>query len=107
MIFTFERNLLHIEKQKGNEIRCAKVSELCRERLLGYAESFQELARSFGSDFRTTSEDRQNLLEEWKLWENRQLISKNLEEVAQIMTQVAMEELGYQPLEDKKHRLVF
>lgn len=106
MIFTLERNPLHIEKQSWRDKQCAQVSELCRQRLLGYAESFQELARSFGTEFTAVTEDRQSLLEEWKLWENRQVISKNLEELAQIMTQVAMEELWYQPMEDKKYRLL-
>lgn len=106
MVFTLERNRLHIEKQNRREEQCARVSELCRQRLLGYAESFQELARSFGEDFQGDTEDRQNLLEEWKRWENRQVISKNLEEVAQIMTQIAMEELWYQPMEDKKYRFL-
>lgn len=107
MIFTLERHSLNIEKQSRRDRQCAQVSELCRQRLLGYAESFQELARSFVGEFSVVTEDRQSLLEAWKLWENRQVIGKNLEEVAQIMTQVAMEELWYQPLEEKKHRMLF
>lgn len=106
MIFALERNQLNIERQSWKDKYCVQVSELCKQRLLGYADSFQELARSFGGEFNTVTEDRQSLLEEWKLWENRQVISKNLEEVAQIMTQVAMEELWYQPLEDKKNKLL-
>lgn len=106
MIFTLERNQLNIEKQSWKDMHCAQVSELCKQRLLGYAESFQELSKSFGGEFRVATEDRQSLLEEWKQWENRQVISKNLEEVALIMTQVAMEELWYQPLEDKKCKLL-
>lgn len=126
MIFTLERNQISIEKpdkkqerrqnnrlDKGldrrlrqQEKQCAQVSELCKQRLLGYAESFYELAKSFSGEFSTATEDRQIYLEEWKLWENRQVIGKNLQEVAQIMTQVAMEELWYQPMEDKRRKIL-
>ncbi|MBE5884681.1 MAG: hypothetical protein E7291_09790 [Lachnospiraceae bacterium] len=106
MIFTMERNQLIIEKQDRRERQCAQVSELCKQRLLGYAESFHELARSLDGSFAPVAEDRQGVLEAWKSWENRQVISTNLKEVAQIMTQVAMEELWYQPLEDRKRRLL-
>lgn len=114
MIFAMDRNQMRIEMQdkrlerrlRQQEKQCAQVSELCKQRLLGYAESFHELAKSFSGDFFTATEDRQTYLEEWRLWENRQVIGKNLQEVAQIMTQVAMEELWYQPMEDKKRKLL-
>lgn len=106
MIFTLERNSLIIEKQNKREKQCVQVSELCKQRLLGYADSFYELAKSFGGEFSTATEDRQSLLEEWRLWENRQVISRNLKEVARIMNQVATEEFCYQPVEDRKCKLL-
>lgn len=126
MVFAVDKNQLRIElpdrkwdkvadnrvnkrmdrRQRQQEKQCAQVSELCKQRLLGYAESFHELAKSFNGEFSTDTEDRQIYLEEWKLWENRQVIGKNLQEVAHIMTQVAMEELWYQPMEDKRRKLL-
>lgn len=88
------------------DIHTAQVSDLCKRRLLGYAETFQELARSFGGDFEAAAQDRQAFLEARKLWENRQVIGDNLNEVAQIMTQVADEVFHYEPMEDKRKRQI-
>lgn len=88
------------------EMHAVQVSDLCKRRLLGYAETFHELARSFGGDFTAQGEDRQTFLEERKLWENRQVIGNNLSEVAQIMTQVADEVFRYEPVEEKKKRQI-
>ncbi len=82
------------------------VWDLPRQRLFGYAESFQELAKSFGGEFVTKGEDRQKLLEDMRLWENRQVLCNNLAEVAQIMKNVAQEVFYYQPMEDKKRRML-
>ena len=114
MIFTLDRNQISIDKQirkqdrrqRQRDKQCAQVSELCKQRLLGYADSFNELAKSFNGEFCTATEDRQSVLEKWKLWENRQVIGRNLQEIAQIMTQVATEELWYQPIEEKKRKLL-
>lgn len=106
MIFALEKNQFIIERQSNKEQQCVGVSDLCKQRLLGYAESFQELARSFGEEFSSVEGDRQRFLEEWKLWENRQIISNNLSEVARLMTQIANCEIWYQPMENKKKRTV-
>ncbi len=93
-----------IEKQKKEQI--VQVSDLCKQKLLGYAESFQELARSFDDKFVENSEDRQSILEQRRLWENRKVIYENLSEVAQIMERVATEEFHYQPIENRYEKSV-
>lgn len=92
------------ERQKKEQT--IQISDLCRQRLLGYAEGFQELARSFNGRFEGSEEDRQSFLEERRIWENRQVICDNLNEVAQIMAKVAREEFHYQPIEDRNRRLI-
>ncbi len=106
MVFTLDRKQWMTERQSRGEKQCAQISDLCKQRLLGYAESFRELARSFGEEFPTAAGDRQSLLEEKKIWENRQVISSNLSEVAQIMTQVARCEIWYEPMEERRRRNV-
>lgn len=84
-----------------------QVSDLCRRRLLNFADSFQELARSYDREFlpgESASQDRQTILEEKRLWENRQAISGHLNEVAKIMTETACEALTLAPMEAKKRR---
>lgn len=88
------------------EIRTAQISDICKRRLLGYAETFQELAGSFGGEFQMLEGDRQTYLEKHRLWENRQVICSNLKEMAQIMTEVAEEVFRYELMEDKKRRLL-
>lgn len=93
-----------IERQKTEQT--ARITDLCRQKLLGYAESFQELAKSFDGSFEGSAADRQSLLEERKLWENQKVIYDNLAEIAQIMEKVAREEIQYQPVESKIQKLI-
>ncbi len=92
--------------RKQEEGYKAQISDLCRMRLLGYAESFKDLARSFAGEFETAGEDRQSLLEDRRVWENRQVICSNLSEVADIMNRIATEEFCYVPVEEKKRKLL-
>ena len=50
------------------------VPELCRRRLLRYADYFAELSGSFGVSFDDSEEDRQTAIVNRKLWENRQVV---------------------------------
>lgn len=93
-----------IERQQRQQV--TEVSDLCRQKLLGYAESFQELAKSFDGAFEGGAADRQSLLEERRHWENRRVIYDNLSEVAQIMEKVAKEDFCYEPMEKKSYRLI-
>lgn len=102
MEFTIDRKQRQ-GKDREQEIR---VPELCRQRLLGYAESFQALARDFCGEFVWDNLDRQSILEEHRFWENRQVMGSNLSAVAQIMTRVADEVIKYEPFPEKKRRTI-
>lgn len=93
-------------RTEESELRTAQVSDLCRRRLLNYADSFYELARSYDREFRPGTEDRQTILSERRLWESRQILKSHLNEMAKIMTDVACEVLCYRPMEEKKKRLI-
>ncbi len=88
------------------ELRTAQVSDMCRRKLLNYADTFYDLARSYEKEFCAEQEDRQSLLAERKIWENRQVIRCHLTEMARIMTEVACEVMCYKPMEEKKKRLI-
>lgn len=94
-------------RSANKELQTAQVSDLCRRRLLSYADSFQELARSYDQEFlpaENAPQDRQVILEEKRLWENRQAVSFHLNEVAKIMTETACEALTLVPMEARKRR---
>ena len=93
-----------IGKKEQERLERAQVSMLCRQKMLGYAESFEELGKSFRQEIQITGEDRQNILEKCMLWQSRQIMGDHLQEVARIMERVAGEELGYCPLEEKKRK---
>ncbi len=99
---------MRTERKVLKERQYAKLADMNKQRLLGYAESFRELAGNFKEEFAAETpgenRDRQGVLEEHKLWESRQLISSNLSEMASIMTRVASEELCYEPMEEKKQK---
>lgn len=106
--FDMENHILdrwkNSDRESRGEEQLLQIPDLCRKRLLGYAEGFGELARSFAGDFTMHKEDRQSLLEERTLWENRQVIGYSLEEMAQIMVEVANEVFRFQPMEERKKR---
>ncbi|MBQ7954747.1 MAG: SpoIIE family protein phosphatase [Lachnospiraceae bacterium] len=84
------------------------LSEYGKKKLLTYAESFRELAKSFDKDFewKETDKDRSGTLYQRKLWENRCLLAENLSEMAQIMSQVAGEVFNYRMMEEKVSRKI-
>lgn len=84
------------------------LSEYGKKKLLTYADSFRELAKSFDQEFdwRDETEDRVKALYQRKLWENRCLMAENLSEMAQIMSEVAGEVFSYRVLDDKKSRQI-
>ncbi len=93
-------------KREEKELQTAQVSDLCRRRLLGYADSFHELARSYDREFVPETNDRETVLAQRRLWESRQIISGHLEEMAKIMTEAACEVLSFHPMEGRKKRLL-
>ncbi len=92
--------------KEEKELKTAQVSDLCRRRLLSYADSFQELARSYDRAFEPGQLERAALLTERRLWESRQIIGRHLNEMAKIMTEAAGEVLVLRPMERKKRRLL-
>ena len=95
-----------IRRREEKELQTAQVSDLCRRRLLNYADSFCELARSYEREFAPEQAGRETMLVERRLWENAQIISTHLNEMAKIMTQAASEVLAFWPMEGKKRKLL-
>lgn len=82
------------------------MPKLCRQRLLGYAESFCDLSKGF-SDITPIGEgDRESLLRAQSLCENRRVVSDNFNVVAQIMERVAEEISEYEPMEERRRKIL-
>lgn len=97
--------------QEETELQTAQVSDLCRNRLLNYADTFFELAKSYDGVFYAgepggAETDRQRLLWERRLWESRQVMKEQLCEMANILRSVACEVMCYRPMEARKRRLL-
>ena len=98
-------------KQESEELQTAQVSDLCRKKLLNYADTFYELAKSYDGESYSNEpasrgEDRQSALAQRRLWESRQIIKGHLSQMAKIMTDVACEVMCYKPMEEKKKRML-
>lgn len=125
MIFSEKKRKRLMDKRRRNKAekrwqqgQYVRLTDMSRQRLLGYAESFRELSEKFRQESGremtvpdlagevVQSRDRQAVLEERKDRENRQVIGRNLEEVAAIMEHVASTELCYKPLEEKKEKIL-
>ena len=95
-----------LRQKKNRELQSLQLSDLCRRKLLNYADTFYELARSYDGDFSSDGMDRQSVLVSKRLWENRQIIKGHLKEMAKIMTEVASEVMCYRPMEERKKRIL-
>lgn len=85
------------------------IPEYGRQKLLGYAESFQDLAELFEEDkaeILPEDKDRQEYLWQKKLCESRGLLAEHLKEMANIMSNVAKEAYQYHPIGERKYRQV-
>lgn len=88
------------------------LSDYGRGRLLSYADSFRELSRSYRGKQpyekpeQREGASRQQVLEERRLWENRQVLCDNLDEMSQIMTRLAAEVFRLTPLPLREEKLV-
>lgn len=88
------------------------LSDYGRGRLLAYADSFRELSVSYrgempyGQPGQREGMSRQQILEARKLWENRQVLCDNLEEMSQIMARMAAEVFCLSPLPQREEKLV-
>lgn len=84
------------------------LTEYGKQKLLGYADSFKEIAKTLDEDFKWQEEEdsRQTRLYNRKLWENRCMLAENLNEMAGVMAQVAGEVFSYRPLPEKKSRQI-
>lgn len=92
---------------KEKELQSAQISDFCRGRLLSYADTFDELAKNYGEESPAFSrEDRQSVLAEKRIRENRQIMKEHMQEMARIMTEVAGEMIRCRPMEERKKRKI-
>lgn len=84
------------------------LSEYGKQKLMGYADSFKEIAKTLDEEFHWDGEgeSRQSQLYNRKLWENRCMLAENLTEMSSVMAQVAGEVFSYRPFPEKKSKLV-
>ncbi len=88
------------------------LSDYGRGRLLAYADSFRELSRSYREELVNVRDrqregvSRQQVLEERRLWENRQALCHNLDEMSQIMARLAAEVFRLTPLPPREEKTV-
>ena len=85
------------------------IPEYGKQKLLGYAESFRDLAELFEEERAEISpedKDRQEYFWQKKLFESRSLLADHLKEMAHIMSDVAKEAYQYHPVGERKYRQV-
>ncbi|MED9904537.1 MAG: SpoIIE family protein phosphatase [Lachnospiraceae bacterium] len=84
------------------------LSEYGKQKLLGYADSFKEIAKTLDEDFKweQDGDSRQSRLYNRRLWENRCMLAENLNEMAGVMAQVAGEVFSYRLFPARKYRQI-
>lgn len=92
--------------RKKEDLYSMQISDMCRHRLLSYADTFSELAGSFNKEFDYSGSDRQSILDARKFWESRQVICSNLNEVSRIIRMVAGEVFSFRPMEERKRKML-
>ncbi|MBD5493588.1 MAG: SpoIIE family protein phosphatase [Lachnospiraceae bacterium] len=89
----------------------AMIPEYGRQKLLGYAESFMDLAELFDNeeesdDVFIEDESRQEYLWKKKICESKGLMADHLKEMAFIMSDVAKETYRYRPMGERKYKKI-
>lgn len=89
----------------------AMIPEYGRRKLLGYAESFRDLAELFDkeeetNDARVEGKNRQECLWKKKICESNGLMADHLKEMAFIMSDVAQETYRYRPMGERKYKKI-
>ncbi len=95
------------ELKQDRQIRV--IPEYGRQKLLGYAESFRDLAELFEEDKTEDyqeEKDREEYLWQKRASENKGLLADHLKEMAHIMTDVAQETYRYCPIGERKYRQI-
>lgn len=84
------------------------LSEYGKQKLMGYADSFKEIAKTLDEEFHWDGEgeSRQSQLYNRKLWENRCMLAENLNEMSSVMAQVAGEVFSYRPFPERKSKQI-
>ena len=95
-------------KKTIRELQTVQVSDLCRRKLLNYADGLYELARNCDCEETPPdiNEDRQKLIWEGRLRENRLVMKYHFREMAKIMTETACEVHCLRPLETRKAKMI-
>lgn len=80
------------------------VSDYGKKKLLGYADSFCSLAKTFTYRKKEEGEgaDRQALLMKRRLLEDREILADNLQEIARIIRTLAQEEQPFYPFKERE-----
>ncbi len=89
----------------------AMIPEYGRRKLLGYAESFRDLAELFDKEEETgdvcvEGENRQECLWKKKIYESKGLMADHLKEMAFIMSDVAKEAYRCRPMSERKYKKI-
>lgn len=94
---------------ENEEIRVTLLPEYGRKKLLNYADTFRELAQVYEEkeeQIQDSEPDRQEVYVRKCKQENRQMLSEQLAEMAQIMSDVAGETYRLLPVSDKRKRML-
>ncbi len=116
--------MLRREKIGKPELEVMLLPDYGKKKLLGYADTFRDLARTFTYVPETISKiplkieddkkeekgqaviDKQNVLCQRRLCENREILADHLKEMAQIMTHVAEESFHLIKISEKKQKQI-
>ncbi len=87
------------------------LPEYGKQKLLGYAESFKELAGLFEQknepdEYSEKESSRQEYFWNKKLYESKELLAEHLKEISGIMSEVALESYRYHPVGERKYRQI-
>lgn len=102
------------KRAQKNQVRVMLLPEYGKQKLLTYADSFQELAEVFAKmdtepeteDGQAAEQDRSAYLYRRKAFENREIMAEHLSEMAQILEEAAQVSFSYLPLSERRTRQI-
>lgn len=102
------------KRAQKNQVRVMLLPEYGKQKLLTYADSFQELAEVFtkmdtepeAENGQAEGQDRSAYLYRRKALENREIMAEHLSEMAQILEEAARVSFSYLPLSERRTRQI-
>ena len=90
-----------LNNHRGSYFFKTTLADYSKSRLLSYADSFRELADCMIPEVLTEKQNRQETLEQYREWERKQILCRNMKEISDVLAKVAVQTFSFSAFPDR------